>query len=34
LLHDHVVVALVYFFGTLAAALLAATLGEWTGPKR
>ena len=34
LLHDHVIVALVYFFGTLAAALLAATLGEWTGPKR
>ena len=29
LLHDHVVVALVYFFGTVAAALLAAFIGEW-----
>jgi CrcB protein len=29
LLHEHVVVALVYFFGTAAAALLAAFIGEW-----
>jgi CrcB protein len=34
LLHDHVVVALIYFFGTVAAALLAATLGEWVGRPR
>jgi CrcB protein len=29
LLHEHVVVALVYFFGTVTAALLAAFIGEW-----
>ena len=29
LLHGHVVVALVYYFGTVTAALLAAMLGEW-----
>ena len=29
LLHEHVVVALVYFFGTVTAALLAALIGEW-----
>ncbi len=29
LLNQHVVVALVYFFGTAAAALLAAFIGEW-----
>ncbi|MFI7066315.1 fluoride efflux transporter FluC [Kribbella sp. NPDC050124] len=34
LLPEHVVVALVYFFGTLAAALLAATLGEYAGRPR
>ncbi|TDD18270.1 CrcB family protein [Kribbella turkmenica] len=34
LLHEHVVVALVYFFGTVTAALLAATLGERAGRQR
>jgi fluoride exporter len=34
LLPEHAVVALVYFFGTLAAALLAAILGEWFGRPR
>ena len=29
LLHGHVVVALVYYFGTVVAAMLAAALGEW-----
>jgi CrcB protein len=29
LLHGHVIVALVYYFGTVTAALLAAMLGEW-----
>ena len=29
LLHGHVVVALVYYFGTVVAALAAAMLGEW-----
>ena len=29
LLHGHVVVALVYYFGTVTAAMLAAALGEW-----
>jgi CrcB protein len=29
LLPEHVVVALVYFFGTMTAALLAALIGEW-----
>ena len=29
LLQGHVVVALVYYFGTVTAALLAAMLGEW-----
>ena len=34
LLPEHTVVALIYFFGTVAAALLAATLGEWAGRPR
>ncbi len=34
LLPEHTVVALIYFFGTVAAALLAATLGEWAGRAR
>ena len=29
LLHGHLIVALVYYFGTVTAALLAAMLGEW-----
>lgn len=32
--HAHLVVAFAYFFGTVAAALLAATLGEWLGRRR
>ena len=31
LLHDHLVVALLYYFGTVTAALLAAMLGERPG---
>jgi fluoride exporter len=34
LLHGHEVVALVYYFGTVTAALLAAMLGEWAGQRR
>jgi CrcB protein len=33
-MHAHLVVAFAYFFGTIAAALLAATLGEWLGRRR
>jgi len=33
-MHAHLVVAFAYFFGTVAAALLAATLGEWLGGRR
>ncbi|MFC9694916.1 fluoride efflux transporter FluC [Kribbella sp. NPDC056951] len=33
-MHAHLVVAFAYFFGTVAAALLAATLGEWLGRRR
>ncbi|MET7281350.1 CrcB family protein [Kribbella sp. NPDC005582] len=32
--HAHLMVAFAYFFGTIAAALLAATLGEWLGRRR
>jgi fluoride exporter len=31
LLHEQMFVALVYFFATIAAALVAATVGEWLG---
>ncbi|WP_405057601.1 CrcB family protein [Kribbella sp. NBC_01505] len=33
-MHVHPLVAFAYFFGTVATALLAATLGEWLGRRR
>ncbi|MGW6277686.1 fluoride efflux transporter CrcB [Kribbella sp. NPDC055071] len=33
LLHVQMVVAIAYYFCTIAAALLAAFIGEWVGPK-
>ncbi|MFI5731209.1 fluoride efflux transporter FluC [Kribbella sp. NPDC051587] len=33
-MHAHLVIAFAYYFGTVAAALLAATLGEYLGRRR